>query len=151
MRKYHSVKRAKYLKEVLRLYYEEGYGVSEIARVFPIGSTTVSNWIRTFACENHHTKEAMKKESANESIARPSMDESAEALKRRIKELEKQLSEAEKSAEAYKEGPEAVKRRVKELEKQLSNAEMRAEAYKTMIEVAESMGMPVRKKAIAKR
>ncbi len=49
------------------------------------------------------------------------------------------------------ESPETLKRRIKELEKQLSNAEMRAEAYKTMIEVAESMGMPVRKKAGVKQ
>ncbi len=123
MRKNHSVKRAKYLKEVLRLYYEEGYGVSEIARVFPISKATVSNWIRTFAGENHHTLEVMKRKSPIEQSAKPSQEES----------------------------PETLKRRIKELEKQLSNAEMRAEAYKTMIEVAESMGMPVRKKATAKR
>ncbi len=119
MRKYHSVKRAKYLKEVLRLYYEEGYGVREIAGIFPIGRTTVSGWIRTFAVENNNTLDVMKLKSPKEQSAKPSPEES----------------------------PEALKQRIKELEKRLSNAEFRAEAYKTMIEVAESMGMPVRKKA----
>ncbi len=59
----------------------------------------------------------------------------------------KRKSPIEQSAKlSQEESPETLKRRIKELEKQLSNAEMRAEAYKTMIEVAESMGMPVRKK-----
>ncbi len=123
MRKNHSAKREKYLKEVLRLHFAESYGVREIARVFPISKATVSNWICTFAGENHHTLEVMKRKLPIWQSAKPSREES----------------------------PETLKRRIKELEKQLSNAEMRAEAYKTMIEVAESMGMPVRKKAGVKQ
>ncbi len=37
---------------------------------------------------------------------------------------------------------------MKELEKELSAAQLEAKAFKTLVEVAESLGMPVRKKAV---
>ena len=52
MWKYNSKKRSKYYDEVIRLYTQEGMGRCKISKIFPIGESTISRWIRNFADEN---------------------------------------------------------------------------------------------------
>lgn len=47
----HTEKQFKYFKEVIRLHYEEGYGEDRIAKIIPVGDSTVSRWIAIFASE----------------------------------------------------------------------------------------------------
>ncbi len=131
MREYHSEKRAVYFNEVLRLYYDEGYGVRRISRILPISPSAVSIWIRTFAGKKPQRSYTMgKKKEELHSVVDQGQEETMEGLRKRIKSLETQLSKAETRAD---------------------KAEIKAEAFKTLIEVAESKGMPVRKKAGVKQ
>ena len=47
----HTEKQRRYFSEVIRLHYEEGYGEDRIAKIIPIGHSTVSRWIAIFAKE----------------------------------------------------------------------------------------------------
>lgn len=124
MREYHSEKRAVYLDEVLRLHHDEGYGVLRIARILPVSAATISRWIRTFAGNKPQRSYTMgKKKEELHGVVDQGQEETMEGLRKRIKSLEAQLTKAE----------------------------IKAEAYKTLIEVAESKGMPVRKKAGVKQ
>ena len=120
----HTEKQRKYFSEVIRLHYEEGYGEDRISKIIPIGHSTVSRWIAIFAKEK--CKATMAKDSYNVQAASNEQPQSAE-----IRELQK---------------------RVKELEKQLLEAEIKAEAYDELINVAEAkFRIPIRKKAGAKQ
>ncbi len=123
MREYHSVKKEAYLKEVLRLRFTLDYSVRKISTILPLTKSTIHRWIANFAPSNYKPLITMK----------------SKLPAKTMRELSQEGT------------PEALRKRIKELESQLDDAEFRAEAYKTMIEVAESMGMPVRKKAGAKR
>ena len=99
----HTEKQRRYFSEVIRLHYEEGYGEDRIA-----GKVTMAR--------NSHKVQAVSVEQS----------QSAE-----IRELQK---------------------KVKELEKQLLEAEIKAEAYDELINVAEAkFRIPIRKKAGAKQ
>ena len=120
----HTEKQRRYFSEVIWLHYEEGYGEDRIAKVIPIGHSTVSRWIAIFAKEKGKTTMARKSHKVQASSKEQS--QSAE-----IKELQK---------------------RVKELERQLLEAEIKAEAYDELINVAEArFRIPIRKKAGAKQ
>ncbi len=71
-----------------------------------------------------------KKKKESHSSLDQGQEETMEELLERIKSLETQLSKAEIKAD---------------------KAEIKAEAFKTLIEVAESKGMPVRKKTEMKK
>lgn len=116
-------KQRKYFAEVIRLYYEEGYGERRIERVLPIGHTTVSRWIAIFARAKGKTpnRNDMRK-AKQKQPSRASIDEVAQ-----------------------------LQSRIRELEQRLLRAEIRAEAYDEMINVAEAkFRVPIRKKAGAK-
>ena len=116
-------KQRKYFAEVIRLYYEEGYGERRIERVLPMGHTTVSRWISIFARAKGKTpnRTDMRKPKQNQP-SRASIDEVAQ-----------------------------LQSRIRELEQRLLRAEIRAEAYDEMINVAEAkFRVPIRKKAGAK-
>lgn len=116
-------KQRKYFAEVIRLYYEEGYGERRIERVLPIGHTTVSRWIAIFARAEGKTpnRNDMRKPKQKQP-SRSSIDEVAQ-----------------------------LESRIRELEQRLLRAEIRAEAYDEMINVAEAkFRVPIRKKAGAK-
>ena len=120
----HTEKQRKYFSEVIRLHYEEGYGEDRIAKIIPIGHSTASRWIAIFAKEKGKTTMVRKTHKVQAaSNERPQATE--------IRELQK---------------------RVKELEKQLLEAEIKAEAYDELINVAEAkFRIPIRKKAGAKQ
>ncbi len=56
-------KRRKYYEEVIRLHFEKGYGEDRIAKILPVGHTTVNRWIANFVAENNNNPEnvAMRK------------------------------------------------------------------------------------------
>lgn len=120
----HTEKQRRYFAEVIRLHYEEGYGEDRIAKILPIGHTTVSRWIAIFAREKGKVKMS-KKTIKTQQIS--NMQEFGEEIQQ-------------------------LKERIKELESQLLAAEIKAEAYDEMINVAEAkFRIPIRKKAGAKQ
>ncbi len=120
----HTAKQLKYFDEVIRLHFEEGYGEKRIERLLPVGHHAISKWIAIFV-----------KEKGN--ISRPS-----DMIKPQV------IS----STQSQSEEVEELKKRVKELEAQLLQAEIKAEAYDEMINVAEAkFKIPIRKKAGAKQ
>lgn len=117
-----TVKQTHYLDEVLRLHREKGYGERRISRIIPIGHTTVSRWIITFATRNNQNFEEMSK---------------------------KELEGADLSATAKIKSLEAD---VKRLEQELKLSKLKSDFYDEMINVAEAkFNIPIRKKAGTKR
>ena len=120
----HTEKQRKYFAEVIRLHYEEGYGEDRIARILPIGHSTVSRWIAIFAKEKG--KVAMVEKSHKTQGINTMRNDDDEVRK--------------------------LQKRIMELEEQLLKAEIKAEAYDEMINVAEAkFKIPIRKKAGAKQ
>ena len=120
----HTEKQRKYFSEVIRLHYEEGYGEDRIARIIPIGHSTISRWIAIFAKEKG--KVIMAKDSYKVQTINIEKQQDTDIVE--------------------------LKKRVRELEKQLLEAEIKAEAYDELINVAEAkFRIPIRKKAGAKQ
>ena len=120
----HTEKQRLYFNEVIRLHYEEGMGEDRISRILPIGHTTASRWIAIFAME--------KGRISIGTVMR----------KRKVKPDSLPQSEQDK----------ALKKRVKELEARLLQAEIKTGAYDEMIKIAEARyRIPIRKKTGAKQ
>ena len=122
MYKLKTLKHLKNFDEEIRLHYEEDYGEDRIASILPIGRTTVSRWIASFASQGgvvqrrEDKTEAMEKEKVSERI-----------------NFEDELREL-KQANAR-------------LKKELRKERMRADLLDEMINVGESMfKVPIRKK-----
>lgn len=119
----HTEKQRLYFNEVIRLHYEEGFGEGRISRLLPVGHTTASRWIAIFAKEKGNISGAI-------TMQKPQVT----------------------TPQAQSEEEEELKKRVKELEAQLRQAEIKAEFYDEMINVAEAkFRIPIRKKAGAKQ
>lgn len=111
-----------YYEEVIRLHEGEGYGVHKIAKILPIGHSTVWRWIRKFAAGNEVKTEAMS--STKRTRAVPAASD--------VGNGELQSLRAELSA----------------LRGRLRRAEMRADLYEEIISVAEKrFKVEIRKKA----
>ena len=120
----HTEKQRLYFNEVIRLHYEEGMGEDRISRILPIGHTTASRWIAIFAMEKGRISKG--------TVMR----------KRKVKPEAQPQSEQDK----------VLKKRFKELEAKLLQAEIKAEAYDEMIKIAEARyRIPIRKKTGAKQ
>jgi len=121
-------KQQKYFYQVMDLYFNEGYGSQQIAKMLSIARHTVYNWITIFAEENNISKSARmnKKEQKKAVIAAPSASSTKD--------------EGELQAE------------IERLEKELLRAQIKAEFLDEMINVAEAkFNVPIRKKAGAKQ
>jgi len=99
----HTEKQLKYFEEAIRLHYEEGYGEDRIAKVLPIGHSTVSRWIAIFAKEKGNVTMAKHPDIPQGTSDVGCNGENVQDLQARIKELEAQLLMAEIKAEAYDE------------------------------------------------
>ena len=109
----HTEKQRLYFNEVIRLHYEEGMGEDRISR-----------WIAIFAMEKGRISKGT-------------------VMRKRKVKLE---------AQPQIEQDKALKKRVKELEARLLQAEIKAEAYDEMIKIAEARyRIPIRKKTGAKQ
>ena len=100
MWKYNCEKRTKYYDEVIRLYTQEGMGRSKIAKIFPIGKSTISRWVSNFAFETEAKKVTMK-ENPQEPVTPQENQQQTDvkALQDEIARLKKELAhEALKSA-----------------------------------------------------
>ena len=125
MWKYNCEKRNKYYDEVIRLHTEKGMGCSRIAKIFPVGESTISRWIRNFASENQITDIVMKQAKTNP-VDGASSSDSAE-----VKNLQAEISR---------------------LRDALAQASLKVAAYNEMINVAEKQfNISIRKKAGAKQ
>ena len=131
-----------YLDDVIRLSYEKNYSCRQISRIVPVSRTTVNSWIRKFAAEHNlsYSRMRSKPQLKQSSIERDhiSRDEKSEQISGTIK----------LSVSSQKE----LLERIKQLEKQLKEAEINASAYNEMINIAEStFKIPIRKKSGAKQ
>ena len=99
----HTEKQRLYFNEVIRLHYEEGMGEDRISRILPIGHTTAARWIAIFAWEKGRiSKGTVMRKRKVKLEAQPQIEQD-KALKKRVKELEARLLQAEIKAEAYDE------------------------------------------------
>lgn len=123
--KLRTKKQELYFDEAIRLHYEKGYGEDRIAKILPIGHTTVSRWITIFAAEKGVTTKIfrMTKSKAKE--------QTSSASEKDVKALQQEISR---------------------LQAQLKHETLRADAYDELINVAESkFRILIRKKAGTKR
>lgn len=129
MYKYKTRKREEYYDEVMRLHFELGYGEDRIARILPIGHTTVGRWIANFVSEQK-TDSAMKEEKSLHSDS-PGTIRSVD-----VKSMSNLPAEEQ----------------IERLKAALLKAEMRADLSEEIINVAEDkFGIRIRKKVGAKR
>ena len=98
----HTEKQRLYFSEVIRLHYEEGYGEDRIEQLLPVGHTTASRWIAIFAKEKGNIS-GMKDMQKPQDTTPQAQSKEVEELKKRVKELEAQLRQAEIKAEFYDE------------------------------------------------
>lgn len=121
------MKQELYYDETIRLHFELGYGEDRIAKILPIGHTTVWRWIRKFAAENKVTTTPMSR-------------------------TKKARTASEASDGEAKDDIQSLKAELSALKAKLKTAEMRADLYDEIIKVAEKkFRVEIRKKAGAKR
>ena len=125
----YKTNREQYYDEAVRLWYEEGLSEKKIAKIIPIGHTTISRWVAKFAVENNISR-------SHDALMGKVKTNTQQAIDRLSLEAEVKKLNAEKAR----------------LESDLKMAEMKADLYNEMINVAEKQfNIPIRKKAGAKR
>jgi len=131
MYKDRTEKRQKYYDTVMHLHFVEGYGEDRIAKILPIGHTTVNRWIANFVAENKNS----------DLIA-------MQRKKRNTKSQKQQTPVTTPAADEV----EKLKAEIDNLRKALDYEKLRAEAYNTMIDIAEKkFSISIRKKRGAKQ
>ena len=125
-----TAKREKYYEEVIRLHFEKGYGEDRIAKILPIGHTTVGRWIANFVAENKHNPDfnAMRKK------------------KQKAAPREQHKAEHQESSLDDKDEVAKLKSEIEQLRKELDFERLRATAYNTMIDIAEKKSPPWRRR-----
>ena len=129
-------KRQKYYDEVMRLHFEKGYGEDRIAKILPIGHTTVNRWIANFVAENKHNSDfiAMQKK------------------KHTIQTQELYKAEQQENTPVNTDEIAKLKSEIEQLRKELDFEKLKSEAYNTMIDIAEKkFRISIRKKRGAKQ
>ena len=128
-------KRQKYYDEVIRLHFEKGYGEDRIAKILPIGHTTVNRWIANFVAENKNSNLiAMQRKKRNTKSQKQQTKQQTPVTTPAADEVEK------------------LKAEIDNLRKALDYEKLRAEAYNTMIDIAEKkFSISIRKKRGAKQ
>ena len=129
-------KRQKYYDEVIRLHFEKGYGEDRIAKILPIGHTTVNRWIANFVAENEHNSDfiVMRKKTHTN---KPQIQHNAEQQASNLSNLEEIAK---------------LKSEIEQLRKELDFEKLKSQAYNTMIDIAEKkFSISIRKKRGAKQ
>ena len=104
MWKYNSKKRDKYYNEVIRLYTEEKLGCVKISRIIPVGASTISRWISTFAAENQSFTRMSKTTPSHQTPTSPDKEcGDVKTLQAEIVRLKKQLAHESLRADAFDE------------------------------------------------
>ena len=130
MEKYQTEKKCLYYDKVVFLYRDKHMGARRISKIIPVGTTTISNWIRIFVSENPEMR------SLNMKHLVPPSKESIEEPNQPPLPLDVKL----------------LQREVARLNKALRDASMRADLYDEMIEMAEKrFNISIRKKAGTKQ
>ena len=107
---------------IIKEYLESDLTLMEVAKKHKISNgSVISNWMRSLQIQGKYVT------------------------------LHRQTKLSEEMKQKPNEDPEALKARIKELEAQLNWSKLQNMALEELISVAESQGMPVRKKAGAKR
>lgn len=150
-----------YYDEVIRLYFEHHYGYKRIAKILPVGRTTILGWVHEYLKIhpelNPDMKEKERKSAADQrsdvgSATRSELQEIVEELRNQVDDLTRKLSDREPSkVETLEQIIAAQKRQLKTLEKELKDAELYGEIQSEMIKIAEArFGIEIRKKPGAK-
>jgi len=135
MYKDRTEKRQKYYDTVMHLHFVEGYGEDRIAKILPIGHTTVNRWIANFVAENKNSDLiAMQRKKRNTKSQKQQTQQQTPVTTPAVDEVEK------------------LKAEIDNLRKALDYEKLRAEAYNTMIDIAEKkFSISIRKKRGAKQ
>lgn len=135
MYKDRTEKRQKYYDTVMHLHFVEGYGEDRIAKILPIGHTTVNRWIANFVAENKNSDLiAMQRKKRNTKSPKQQTKQQTPVTTPAADEVEK------------------LKAEIDNLRKALDYEKLRAEAYNTMIDIAEKkFSISIRKKRGAKQ
>ncbi|MEE3499615.1 MAG: hypothetical protein VZS12_10980 [Ruminococcus bromii] len=135
MYKDRTEKRQKYYDTVMHLHFVEGYGEDRIAKILPIGHTTVNRWIANFVAENKNSDLiAMQRKKRNTKSQKQQTQQQTPVTTPAADEVEK------------------LKAEIDNLRKALDYEKLRAEAYNTMIDIAEKkFSISIRKKRGAKQ
>jgi transposase len=135
MYKDRTEKRQKYYDTVMHLHFVEGYGEDRIAKILPIGHTTVNRWIANFVAENKNSDLiAMQRKKRNTKSQKQQSKQQTPVTTPAADEVEK------------------LKAEIDNLRKALDYEKLRAEAYNTMIDIAEKkFSISIRKKRGAKQ
>ena len=135
MYKDRTEKRQKYYDTVMHLHFVEGYGEDRIAKILPIGHTTVNRWIANFVAENKNLNLiAMQRKKRNTKSQKQQTKQQTPVTTPAADEVEK------------------LKAEIDNLRKALDYEKLRAEAYNTMIDIAEKkFSISIRKKRGAKQ
>ena len=130
MEKYQTEKKCLYYDKVVSLYRDKHMGARRISKIIPVGTTTITNWIRIFVSENPEMR------SLNMKHVVPPSSKSIEEPNQPPLPLDVKL----------------LQREVVRLNKALRDASMRADLYDEMIEMAEKrFNISIRKKAGTKQ
>ena len=125
----YKANREAYFKEVIRLWYDEGLSSPKIAKIIPVGQTTIERWVAIFASENNISR-------SHDALMGKVKTKTAQSIEQLSLEAEVKRLKAEKAR----------------LESNLRMAEIKADLYNEMIDVAEKMyDIPIRKKAGTKQ
>lgn len=151
-------KKAQYLDEVLRLYHEEGLSGLAISRLLPIHNSNIYRWLDEYDLKNKGTGTSMKALRNTEERVKPRRVTGIQAPQIAPTDPEHRQGEGTPSNEGSNE-LEIMRRKVKELEKELKakeislrEAKLRADLYNEIINVAEQRyNVPIRKKAGTKQ
>lgn len=120
--------KTQYYDEVIRLYFEYHYGYKRIAKILPVGRTTALEWIHEYL------------------KIHPELNSDMEEMESRKDKGSQSKSSVSRNGSDSKE-VEALKKRIKELERQLYDKSVTADIYDEMINIAERrFGIEIRKK-----
>lgn len=150
-----------YYDEVIRLYFEHHYGYKRIAKILPVGRTTILGWVHEYLKIHPELKPEMKEKDRKGgeeerhdvgSATNSELQQIVVELRNQIDDLTRRLSDrAPSKVETLEKIVATQKRQLKTLEKELKDAELYNEIQSEMIKIAEArFGIEIRKKPGAK-
>lgn len=154
--------KTQYYDEVIRLYFESHYGYKRIAKLLPVGRTTILEWVHEYLkihpelnSEMKGTQSERKEVQEIETNLKGIIDtrKIIEELKNEVGELTQDLKNSDRSkVEILEKLIEELEHQIKAQERELKEARVLGALESEMINIAEArFGIRIRKKSGAKQ
>lgn len=154
--------KTQYYDEVIRLYFERHYGYKRIAKILPVGRTTILEWVHEYLKIHPELKSEMKGNKREQEEAqifepddtvRSKTQKIFEKLKKQIGKLTRELKNSDSSeVEDLEKVIEELERHFKACERDLDDARVLGALESEMINIAEARyRIRIRKKPGAKQ